>query len=347
MQNRVPTRIVPDLDFTPVPRKYRHDGWTPERQRAFIAALAETASVKSAAARINMSPEGAYHLRRQPGADGFRAAWDAALDHGVQRLTDLAIDRVIEGVPVPVFWRGEQVGERRRFNDRLHMFILKHHLPGRYGDRPLNGGTKHPDTLAREAAESAAALATDPAAQAGVEAELIEWLGRMFTLYRAKLAAERRHRLAGQVVAADFTLRQALEVELLLTLGGAGRPLLDLWREARADGACPAAAAEAEPAADPRPEEVAADADPAAAEGPGVIADILAELRAEVWQTLHDPHRPAPPMGGHTGRWGGPTWAERDQARAEAQRRIAVAQAVWEAAATEEGWARFKGLADS
>jgi hypothetical protein len=65
--------------FTPVPRKYRYDGWTAPRQRAFIEALADTGSVKAAANRINMSTEGAYYLRRQPGAEGFRAAWEAAL----------------------------------------------------------------------------------------------------------------------------------------------------------------------------------------------------------------------------------------------------------------------------
>ncbi len=39
MQNRtpVPRDARPALPgFAPVPRKYRHDGWTPERQRAFI-----------------------------------------------------------------------------------------------------------------------------------------------------------------------------------------------------------------------------------------------------------------------------------------------------------------------
>lgn len=152
MQNRVP--LAPDQRlplpaFTPVPRKYRHDGWTPERQRAFIAALAETGSVKHAARRINMAPEGAYYLRRAPGAEEFRAAWAAALDFGVQNLADLAIDRAREGVPVPVFYRGEQVGERRWYNDRLLMFILKHHMPSKYG-ASLAPGTKHVETLRRE-----------------------------------------------------------------------------------------------------------------------------------------------------------------------------------------------------
>jgi hypothetical protein len=53
MQNRVPIprdQRPPLPNFTPVPRKYRHDGWTAERQRAFIAGLAETGSVKHARA---------------------------------------------------------------------------------------------------------------------------------------------------------------------------------------------------------------------------------------------------------------------------------------------------------
>jgi len=74
----------PELpDFRPV---LRHDGWPPERQRAFIDALADTGSVKHAAKVVNMSSEDAYYLRRQPGAEEFAAAWLAALDHGIARL---------------------------------------------------------------------------------------------------------------------------------------------------------------------------------------------------------------------------------------------------------------------
>ncbi|MEG3176118.1 hypothetical protein U1872_07750 [Sphingomonas sp. RB3P16] len=93
MQNRTPVarEARPALpEFTPVPRKYRHDGWTPERQKAFIAALADTGSVSRAAAMCNMAQANAYTLRHAPGAEAFRRAWDAALDYGVQRLKDIA-----------------------------------------------------------------------------------------------------------------------------------------------------------------------------------------------------------------------------------------------------------------
>ena len=38
-------------DFAPVPRKHRHDGWTPERQRAFVEALTEPATTVRRAPR--------------------------------------------------------------------------------------------------------------------------------------------------------------------------------------------------------------------------------------------------------------------------------------------------------
>jgi hypothetical protein len=70
MQDRTPTAPndgQPIPDFLPVPRRHqRHDGWTPDRQRAFIEALADTGSVSRAAAMVNMASVGAYQLRRHP-----------------------------------------------------------------------------------------------------------------------------------------------------------------------------------------------------------------------------------------------------------------------------------------
>src|SRR5262249_35504602 len=43
------------------------------------------------------------------------------------------------GVPVPVFHKGEQVGERRWYNDRLLMFTLRHHDPERFGAMSAGG----------------------------------------------------------------------------------------------------------------------------------------------------------------------------------------------------------------
>lgn len=126
----------PIPEFAPVPRKYdRHDGWTKERQMAFIGALADTGCVRRAASMVNMAQTNCYTLRRAPGAEGFRKAWDAALDCGLQRLKDIAFERAIEGELIPVFSGGKLVGHRRKRNDALLMFCLRHYGKDANGKR--------------------------------------------------------------------------------------------------------------------------------------------------------------------------------------------------------------------
>jgi hypothetical protein len=67
------------IPFNPVPLRHRRDGWTPERQVAFIRALAECGCVLEACRRVGMSSESAYKLARRPDAQSFRVAWTRAL----------------------------------------------------------------------------------------------------------------------------------------------------------------------------------------------------------------------------------------------------------------------------
>ena len=138
MRNRTPiprSERPPIPDFTPVPRRYRHDGWTPERQKAFVEALADTGCVDRAARMVNMAQANCYTLRRSPGAEEFRRAWDAALDFGLLRLKDIAFERAIEGQLVPVFVAGKLMGFRRKKNDALLMFCLRHYGQDSNGKR--------------------------------------------------------------------------------------------------------------------------------------------------------------------------------------------------------------------
>ncbi len=133
-QMKTPAQRAKLLDFTPVPRdKPRADGWTPDRQQAFLEALADCGVVSRAARMVGMAPEGAYALRRHPHGRSFSEAWDRAQDVGVQYIRDIAIERAIEGVPVPIFWQDKQVGERREYDARLFMYVLRHNDPDRYG----------------------------------------------------------------------------------------------------------------------------------------------------------------------------------------------------------------------
>lgn len=137
--------------FTPVPRQgKRHDGWTPQRQRAFIEALADTGSVSAACKAVDMSQPGAYYLRRQPGAEDFRKAWQAALDLGVQRIEDVAMERALNGVEEPFYAYGELIGTRTRYNDRLLMFMLRNRAPERFGAQINGGAPKGPNAVQLE-----------------------------------------------------------------------------------------------------------------------------------------------------------------------------------------------------
>jgi hypothetical protein len=119
--------------WVPVRRTPRNDGWSHQRQRDFIEALADCGSVTEAAQRIGMSVSGAYRLRRSPGGEAFAAAWDAAVHQAALHLVDIAFDRAIHGSSEPVFDRdGRCVGRRMRQNDRLLMFLMRAHLPERY-----------------------------------------------------------------------------------------------------------------------------------------------------------------------------------------------------------------------
>lgn len=116
--------------WVPVLKKRRKDGWSPDKQRAFIEALADCGSVATAAQFVNMSESSAYRLRRSPGAEAFDRAWSAAIDAASKKLLDAAFERALVGSDEPVFDRdGRRVGRRLRQSDRLLMFLLRAYGP--------------------------------------------------------------------------------------------------------------------------------------------------------------------------------------------------------------------------
>ncbi|WP_375399112.1 hypothetical protein [uncultured Sphingomonas sp.] len=122
-------------DWVPVLRKPRADGWSPQRQRAFIGELADCGSVAAAAQQVGMSASSAYKLRRSREGAAFAAAWDAAIRQAAHALVDAAFERAINGSEEPVYGRdGQVVGRRFRQSDGLMMFLLRKHFPERYGD---------------------------------------------------------------------------------------------------------------------------------------------------------------------------------------------------------------------
>lgn len=109
------------LDFAPVPVKSRRDGWSAVIQRLFVLCIAAGLGASGSARAVGRSRQTAYRLRERPGAAGFAAAWDRALDFA--RLRPLrpgatAWERAVEGVEVPIFYRGRIVGTRRKYCNR-------------------------------------------------------------------------------------------------------------------------------------------------------------------------------------------------------------------------------------
>jgi len=123
----------PLIPFTPVPVRARHDGWTVEKQIAFIEALAETGIGEHACRRVGMSRTSADKLRRRPAGAHFRRAWEIAVDYACYRIEEDAHHRARHGVARPIFHKGEQVGEYRHYDERLTMFLLRSYRPERYG----------------------------------------------------------------------------------------------------------------------------------------------------------------------------------------------------------------------
>ncbi|MCT2559152.1 hypothetical protein N0B51_09170 [Tsuneonella sp. YG55] len=143
----------------PAPRR---NSITPALQRRFVATLAATGIVSQAARSIGKSMEALYKLRHRPGAEGFAAAWDAALERGVQRLEDCALERALKGTSTPIVSGGEILGWWDKPDNALLRFLMQYRMPARYGVQQIRPG--HPvyeGIKAEVLAEDAAARAYD------------------------------------------------------------------------------------------------------------------------------------------------------------------------------------------
>lgn len=153
------------------------------------------------------------------------------------------------------------------------------------------------------------------------EEVLLEMLG----LYENKLKEERRFRLEGRIVEADFTVRQLSWLEVVLDLGGKARQVLELLQRG-----------------DRSPFAIVSTP----------ISELLGMVRRRIWLEKGEADRPPPPpLGRHDARasYGAPLYydpekdgdfREWDRRRKENERLAAEAQRAWEekARAEAEEW---------
>jgi len=124
---------IPATPFDGIPlesSRKRLAGWSAERQKYFLTALAETGQVHLAAAAARLSVRSAQALRvRSP---AFNAGWRLAEQLAVGRLSPLAFDRAINGRVEQVYQGSDLVAERRVPSDKLLMWLLARLDPRRF-----------------------------------------------------------------------------------------------------------------------------------------------------------------------------------------------------------------------
>ena len=138
----------PLLDFAPYLHKApRANSITPTKQRRFVAELAASGIVTHAAIKIGASMEALYKLRHRKGAEDFAAAWDRAVDAGIARLEDCALERAIVGEERPVVSMGRVVASYTKHDTQLILFFLRNRRRKRYGPEALVEDDYDPDAI--------------------------------------------------------------------------------------------------------------------------------------------------------------------------------------------------------
>lgn len=92
-------------------------GWTPERKALFLDRLAAHGNVRAACRQTGLSAESAYKLRRRDPL--FARGWAAAVVLGRDASIQALAERAVEGVEEEIYYRGELIGTRRRYDSRL------------------------------------------------------------------------------------------------------------------------------------------------------------------------------------------------------------------------------------
>ena len=95
----------------------RHDGWHRELRVKFLEALAQTGNVQASAYFVQRTRQSAYDLKRRD--PDFARGWLAALVLAREEAQDKLQERAIEGIEEEIFYHGEVVATRRRYDSRL------------------------------------------------------------------------------------------------------------------------------------------------------------------------------------------------------------------------------------
>lgn len=106
---------------------------TQPNKRAFLAAIAETGNITSAAKITGIARKTHYNWMQEDSA--YAAAYKEAMEQAAENLEAEARRRAVEGTLKPVFYKGKQCGTVREYSDTLLIFLLKGAMPDKYSEK--------------------------------------------------------------------------------------------------------------------------------------------------------------------------------------------------------------------
>lgn len=176
---------------------------TPERLARFLDVLSQHGNVRTAAQQIGVSRSALYLARRRDAqfARGWRAALVLARNHAETVLAERAID----GVEEPVFFHGEVVAVRRRYDSRLLLAHLARLDRLCAEDADAGELAERFDTLLGEVACLPEADCHDPdTGEAVVWPPRSEWIDATFDIANAQELAPDEAERAVEAAAAEW-----------------------------------------------------------------------------------------------------------------------------------------------
>jgi hypothetical protein len=109
----------------------RHDGFTPERRRAFFEVVTKTGCISDGCRAAGISRTTVNRWRDKD--PEFARKLEAALAMASANIDMLAWERGVTGIEEPVIHYGKQVGTRIKRSDSIFRMILMASNPGKYG----------------------------------------------------------------------------------------------------------------------------------------------------------------------------------------------------------------------
>ena len=121
-------RLVPSV---------RSDGWTGEKQRRFLEAVGDGATVRHACRAAGMSEASAYAFRRRAAGQAFALGWAGANLLARDRVAEDLFVRASEGQEVSITRADGSVTVRHQYDNRLALTLLAR--LDRYADAAASG----------------------------------------------------------------------------------------------------------------------------------------------------------------------------------------------------------------